>query len=404
MQQHVTAWRLRAVRALGMALCLALAPPGVSAQTQELVVTFGGDVNFARNRTVPRPDRARKFTDYPLTHTTRDIAPEFDGDINFVNVETVVSPHEGTPLAKQFVFRSHPEQFRHLMDLGVNAFGLANNHAYDHGRSGLRDTLGFFETEAQQRALLHAGLGRGAPGFAPDIREINGLRVALGAIGIGNAAFALRPDSTRPGMATLFAPGHYEHVLAAMKAARADLKILSIHYGTENMTALNPGQRALFRRAVDEAGVHLVLGHHPHVPRAVETGAHHAIFYSLGNFIFLGGADRRALPVGHDYGLFGKAYFSMTPKGPHLSALEILPLRNTELAPHPMSPARAEATLAHLSRLSQRSVGTAGLRISPLPSRPARGAVCYGGPYGARTMALCCQIRHRLECDLPDLM
>ncbi|WP_297773480.1 CapA family protein [uncultured Roseovarius sp.] len=395
-----------------LALCCALAasmlasvlPSVTDAQPRELVVTFGGDVNFARSRTNPEPEKLRKFATYPLAHSTEAIAGEFDGDVNFVNVETVVGPRNGTPLSKTFVFRSHPEQFRHLRDLGVNAFGLANNHAYDHGWPGLRDTLDHFETEARQRNILHAGVGRGEAGFQPHIREINGLRVALGAIGIGNGGYALRDDSARPGMVTLFAPGHYTRVLAAMKTAEADLKILSIHYGTENMTALNPGQRAMFRRAVDEAGVHLVLGHHPHVPRAVETGPDHAIFYSLGNFIFIGGADRRHLPVGHDYGLFGKAYFSITPEGARLSALEVLPLRNTELAPHPMTPARTRATLAHLSRLSRQSVGASGLTIAPLSDSATRGAVCYGAPYGPRTSDLCCQLEHRVECDLPDLM
>ena len=90
---------------------------------QEIVLTFGGDVNFARTRQAPLPDRVRKGGTYRLTDLTQVIAEEWDGDINFVNVETVVSDTDGAPQwGKQFVFRSHPNQFRHLMKLGVNAF------------------------------------------------------------------------------------------------------------------------------------------------------------------------------------------------------------------------------------------------------------------------------------------
>ena len=378
--------------------------PPASAQTRELVVTFGGDVNFARSRMTPQPDTVSKFVTYPLDYTTRNIEGIFDGHLNFINVETVVGTRDGSPLGKSFVFRTHPDQIRHMMGLGVNAFSLANNHSYDHGWSGLSSTLEFFRNEARGRDILFAGVETGAVAFAPQIKIFNNVSVAFAAIGIGSNVFAAGDSIERPGMATLFAPGHYDQVLAAMAAAQADIKILSIHYGTENQITLNAGQQAMFSRAVTEAGVNLVLGHHPHVPRAVEVGADHAIFYSLGNFLFLGGADRDNLPVGQDYGMFGKAYFTIDQTDTRLSAIEVLPLRNVEISPEPMTTNRASATLAHLSRLSRRSVGAPGLQISLIADGEFRGATCFGGKYGPLASSLCCQIEHRLECDLPDLM
>ena len=109
----------------------AAAPAGA----QELVLTFGGDVNFARSGQTPLPDRVRKFGTHTLAETTRELKEEWDGDINFVNAETVVADTDGAQQwGKAFTFRSHPENFRHLIALGVNAFSLANNHAFDHGR------------------------------------------------------------------------------------------------------------------------------------------------------------------------------------------------------------------------------------------------------------------------------
>ena len=150
--------------------------------------------------------------------------------------------------------------------------------------------------------------------------------------------------------------------------------------------------------------MNLIVGHHPHVVRGVEAGADHAIFYSLGNLLFIGGAARDGLPLGQDYGLLGKAYFDLGPRGVRLTALEAVPLTGVHLAPQPMGAARAEATLRHLSALSQASSGAAGVTFAPIAGPVPRGAACFGGPYGPAARALCCRVQHRMECDLPDLM
>ena len=390
------------MRALFAAL---LALQALAAEAQELVVTFGGDVNFAQSRVNPAGDRVTKYGSYTIGHTTDFLATELTGHVNFVNVETVVSTRNGSSPGKTFVFRSHPDNFRHLMDLGVNAFSLANNHTYDHGWQGMEDTLAFFEgADDPARPLLFAGIGIGSDAFAPRIAEYGGWRVAMSSIGIGSSYYGAGGD--RAGMALYGDEAHWNAVLKGLREAEADLKILSIHTGTENQNTLNYGQRDRFRQAVEEAGVHLVLGHHPHIVRAVEAEPEQgrAIFYSLGNLLFVGGAVRDGLPIGQDYGLFGKAYFTMTPSGPRLTALEALPLLNVHLSPRPMTPDRAARTLDHLSRLSAQAAGDLGVRFTPIGEGAIRGAACYGGPYGPAALTLCCRIEHSMACDLPDLM
>jgi len=382
-------------------LWLVLALLAAPAQADELVITFGGDVNFARSRATPAPHQVFKFSTLPLAATTAFLEGEWDGDINFVNVETVVSDRDGDVQPKTFVFRSHPAQFAHLIDLGVNAFGLANNHAYDHGWSGMAATRDFFQgQDSPARPLLFAGVGPVGQATAPHIATYNGIRVAMAAIGIGPAGFA--PQGDRIGMALLDAPGALDAVIAGLAAADADFRILSVHGGIENEIAVEPGMRAIVDRALSEGDVNLYLGHHPHVARGVEAGADWAVFHSLGNLLFLGGAVRDGLPVGHDYGLFGKAYFDVSPDGVRLSAIEVIPLRNVHLAPEPMSPGRLLATLEHLSALSARTGGAAGVSFGVLGAD--RGAACFGGPYGARARELCCALSRSLQCDMPTLM
>ena len=394
---------MRRLRPLLAAFCFAASAGAVAAQ--EIVVTFGGDVNFARSHERPLPDKVRKNGTHSLHSLTNTLAEEWTGDINFINVETVVAEKDGYKQGKQFVFRSHPESFRHLMRLGVNAFALANNHAFDHGRPGLRDTLEFFQSaDSAAKPILYAGTGVGDDAFAPKIINKNGIRVAMSAVSFGSGSFA--PTDTQVGMAYLYNKTHYDKVIAGLRDARADLKLLSVHMGTENQTYLNYGQRDLFKRAVDEAGVHLVIGHHPHVVRGVEVikDKNAAIFYSLGNLLFIGGAEKDSKGLGVDYGLVGKAYFSFRNGTAELHALEAVPFKGVHLKPRRPPIARAVRTIEALNRLNRSTAGLNGATFEITRPDAPRGLACFGGPYSPLAKAQCCKVERSLHCDLPDLM
>lgn len=386
---------------LAFALCLG----AFAAAAQEIVVTFGGDVNFARSRETPLPDRVRKNGTYRLVDLTDVLRSEWDGDINFVNAETVVAAEDGVKQGKSFVFRSHPRQFDHLLRLGVNAFALANNHAHDHGWPGLRATLEYFRSvDRPLRPLLFSGIGVGDDAFAPKIISVKGVRIALSSLSFGSGSYS--PQGDRVGMAYLFSPSHYNDVLDALRTADAEIKLLSVHYGTENQITLNSGQASLFRRAIKEAGVHVVIGHHPHVVRAVEVDpqANAAIFYSLGNLLFIGGAAKDGGGLGQDYGLLGRAHFSVRNGAAHLKALEAVPFKGVHLKPVRPPVRRAAATIEQLNGLSRRSVGDRAARFSVTNADAPRGLMCLGGPYPPRAKLKCCRIEKSLHCALPDLM
>lgn len=372
------------------------------AAAQEIVITFGGDTNFASNRQNPDPVRITKWSTFTIHEATETLRPDWDGDVNFINVESIVGDRNGAIQGKQFVFRSHPDQMRYLMDQGVNAFALANNHAWDHGWSGLQMTWDFFTAEDRaERPLLFAGVGPGEAAYRPKVIEVKGVRIALSAVSFGSGAFS--PSAERPGMAYM---RDYDFVLAALREVDADIKLLSIHYGVENDIGLGYGQADLFRRAVEEAGVNLVIGHHPHVVRAVEArpADNAAIYYSLGNYLFIGGAAKDNKALGHDYGLMGKAFFRMEGDEARLAALEAIPLKGVHSIPVNPPPARAAATVEHLNGLSRRSVGDAAAFFALTDPEAPRGLACYGGPYGPKARARCCSVERSLHCDLPDLM
>ncbi len=94
------------------------------------------------------------------------------------------------------VFAAPPAFLEALGRAGVDVVTVANNHAYDQGVTGLAETL------AQARSAGVATVGAGtdrAHAYAPLVREVHGLRIAIVAAteGVNLAARAGEPSSPR---------------------------------------------------------------------------------------------------------------------------------------------------------------------------------------------------------------
>ena len=74
--------------------------------------------------------------------------------------------------------------------------------------------------------------------------------------------------------------------------AMADVVIVSMHWGVH----LVPAMLAMYQQEVGhiaiDAGADLIIGHHPHILKAVEVYKGKVIFYSVGNFIVPSRPDR----------------------------------------------------------------------------------------------------------------
>jgi len=171
-------------------------------------------------------------------------------------------------------FRAPPEYAAHLRDAGFELLNQANNHGNDFGPAGYRNT---------QKALERYGLRHtGAPGQITVV-EVEGVRVAV----VGFSSYPWSNSLTD-------IPGARKVIRAA--AARADVVVVQVHMGAEGSerTRVRPGTELFlgenrgdpvrFSHAVIEAGADLVIGHGPHVLRAMEFHRGRLIAYSLGNF------------------------------------------------------------------------------------------------------------------------
>ncbi|HEY8554275.1 MAG TPA: CapA family protein [Burkholderiales bacterium] len=238
-----------------------------------LTVAAVGDIMLGGTAT---PELERFGYDYPFERVGELLRA---ADIAFGNLEGPLT-ERGTPYPKQYVFRSPPDRVAPaLARAGFDVVALANNHSLDYGVEGLRDTIAALE----RVGIRYVGAGENlAAARRPALLEARGVRVAVLAYSL---TFPEEFWATADAPGTAF--GHEEHVRADVAAARrrADVVLVSFHWGGEGTTELRDYQRKLGHAAI-EAGAAAVLGHHPHVLQGVERYRDGVILYSLGNFVF----------------------------------------------------------------------------------------------------------------------
>jgi poly-gamma-glutamate capsule biosynthesis protein CapA/YwtB (metallophosphatase superfamily) len=328
------------------------------AQQADLVMTIGGDVNFTKN--LWEPNSAGVGQDpkkvIPFDQLTRGLLPLIQGaDINFANIETVVTETALSASEKEFNFQTHPAAIQHLIDIGYNMFSLANNHSHDYGVRGVEQSLFHFRQFERSRAVAHSGLGANLEeATSPHVFMARGVRI--GFLSFGNTSFY--PTDKNAGVLSYNREEHLALSLAKLKNADVDLRIVSIHTGTERETNLDSGQRRKFARILEMGNVNLIIGHHPHVVRPIEFINGRMIFYSLGNYLMTGSANITQNGLLQDYGLMAKIYFKRDAETQQMqiTAVQGIPLTNTHRNVQQMSPAESRKRIVALNELSVRNV------------------------------------------------
>lgn len=250
-------------------------PPLLVQKKADIRITAVGDIMMGTNF----PDDRRAPDDG--ISLLKAITPILkDADITFGNLEGVLL--EGGEAAKKcknstscYVFRSPPYYAKYLKTAGFDVLSLANNHARDFGEEG---------RTASMQALDAAGLHH--TGRVDDIAQwqVKGITVTW----IAYAPFGGSYD-------LLDIPLAEKQVKELAK--NSDLVFVSIHAGAEGKDVKHVpfknemfygedrGDVVKFSHAVIDAGADLVIGHGPHVPRAMELYKNRLIAYSLGNFL-----------------------------------------------------------------------------------------------------------------------
>lgn len=210
-----------------------------------------------------------------------DVASIFAAaDVAFLNLEGTFSddlPQTkcGPTSSSCYSFRTPTRYTAALTQASIDVVSNANNHAMDLGEPGMEDTLAALDSVGIAHTSRYGDIGW---------LERDGVKIAV--IGAHSGSCCLNVN-------------RLEEVQGAIVQAdrEADIVIFSFHGGAEGSGARHvPGRteiawgerrgdvKALARAAID-AGADLVLGHGPHVLRAMEVYRGRLIAYSLGNFV-----------------------------------------------------------------------------------------------------------------------
>ncbi len=204
-------------------------------------------------------------------------------DYAVVNLETPVgsAPHSGYPC-----FNAPVEFVDALADAGFDMFLTSNNHALDKGAKGLRSTIKALDA----RNLDHVGT------YTNDSTRTTALPMVVDVkgflIGFLNYTYGTNGIQPRDGVAVDYIDRELiRSDVNAARSAGAELIAVCIHWGDEYKLLPNKTQREL-ADWLEEIGVDMIIGGHPHVIQPMEFRANRyhpdrnvLLIYSLGNFI-----------------------------------------------------------------------------------------------------------------------
>jgi poly-gamma-glutamate capsule biosynthesis protein CapA/YwtB (metallophosphatase superfamily) len=174
-----------------------------------------------------------------------------------------------------FAFRSPPAYAQLFADVGFDVFNMANNHALDFGKVGFRDTVNNLaavgiETLGHKNQILYK-----------QVRNVPVAMIGFTTYDIYNSMHDLETAKALVQEARTNA----NLVIISMQAGAEGTGAMHVKNQTEYFYGEDRGNSMKFARTMIDAGADLVIGHGPHVPRAMEIYKGKLIAYSLGNFL-----------------------------------------------------------------------------------------------------------------------
>ncbi|AFZ14777.1 Capsule synthesis protein, CapA [Crinalium epipsammum PCC 9333] len=249
-----------------------ISKPQVSKNDGYITIKAVGDIvpgtNFPNNRL---PDKNKIF---------KKVKKSLDGaDILFGNFESTFTNSsrvgKDTSRPMVFAFRTPPTFVNVFKKTGFDVLSVANNHSLDFSQVGFTDTM---------KTIANAGMkpvGKKNEIVYKKVKDIPIAFIGFSSLDVHNSLNDLEAAKAL--------------VLEAKQNAK--IVVISVHGGAEGTDAIrvknkqenfhgeNRGNMVLFSRTLIDNGADLVLGHGPHVVRAMELYKGKMIAYSLGNFV-----------------------------------------------------------------------------------------------------------------------
>ena len=218
----------------------------------------------------------------------------FEGnDINLVNLECALTERDCAIQKIGPALKAPIETAEVLREIGVNYCGLSNNHIFDFGKAGIRDT-----TQALENAgIIYTGFGENTDDARKDlVIDQNGEKITVITVCEREYNYAL---SDRMGTRVYDEYDTIEDIRNAKAAS--DRVIVLYHGGKEHCKFPSPRLRKLCH-AMAKNGADIIVCQHSHCIGCYEeiNGCH--IIYGQGNFHFI--RDSKIIPSESNFGMW----------------------------------------------------------------------------------------------------
>lgn len=244
-------------------------------EKKEITILAVGDIMMGT--TYPNESYLPKTHTYPFKDVHNVLSKS---DILFGNLEgTLTNTGENAKNCKDpskcYSFKSPESYGKFLKKAGFDVVSISNNHIGDFGSLGVKNTLKTLD----KNEIASAGI----LSKPSTIFEKNGYRY-------GFVAF-----SPNKGCLKINNLERAKKIVADI-SSKVDFTIVSFHGGAEGIKHKNitreteyfygedRGNVYIFSHLMIDSGADIVLGHGPHVVRAMEVYKNKLIAYSLGNF------------------------------------------------------------------------------------------------------------------------
>ena len=279
-----------AVVVLGVILVLALRPdqaPTFGPNTTTISLVAGGDLNVTDNTIAA----GQSGNGYDYTAAFLDVAQILaEADAAVVNFEGNFC---GAPYGSATV--SAPVALAQaLKAMGVDFLQMANSCPVKNGMMGLQQTLDAIRSAGLEPVGAYGSNAEAAQQQGFILREIGGVRVALVAFTKGMDGMGLPAGSDHcvnllyTDYTTTYKKINTDgitKILEAAEAAKPDITIALLHWGSEGNASISPSQEKIAKLMLS-LGVDAIIGTHSHqVQRVVyDEEKSTLVAYSLGDF------------------------------------------------------------------------------------------------------------------------
>ena len=207
-------------------------------------------------------------------------------DLAIANVET---PLGGGPYTGYPNFNTPDEMGLAVIDAGFDVALQASNHSMDAGTDGIRHSIAFWKSHADQILMVGMHDSQEEADAIP-LLTVNGITFAVLNYTYGLNGYELPYDEDY--LITLMNDGTKEYIREQVERAStlADFVIVCPHWGEENQVGTPNDFQREWAALFTQAGADLILGTHPHVIQDIDwitadNGNKALCYYSLGNFV-----------------------------------------------------------------------------------------------------------------------